>query len=283
MAVTERPGPVPINPRLEPYIEMGGNKLSVGPWKIKPCNTLTALLWAFGRCRALCMPVADTEYYFWRVADILWNYDDDPAHHKFVRNPWSEKMIREAITERYLAVGGAASSTKSHSFAGWGIINWLCNPAKTQVAITSISLKEAKERSEKSDEKAYAKALEEADKVQKKIDEMWAKVEAQRAEDRAKAYAEINRMKMQIEEERKTKVLLIFAGVGGLITLAGVALFIFGSKPNAVGLIAIGAGIGSLGFFWGSPAFDLLMIVLIGLSGLMGLIWLGKRIFAKAQ
>lgn len=112
MAVTERPGPVPINSRLEPYIEMGGNKLSVGPWKIKPCNTLTALLWAFGRCRALCMPVADTEYYFWRVADILWNYEDDPAQHKFVRNPWSEKMVREAIGERYLAVGGAASSTK---------------------------------------------------------------------------------------------------------------------------------------------------------------------------
>jgi hypothetical protein len=119
--------------------------------------------------------------------------------------------------------------------------------------------------------------------MQKKIDEMWAKVEAQRAEDRAKAEAEISRMKMQIEEERKTKVLLIFAGVGGLITLAGVGLFIFGSKANAVGLIAIGAGIGSLGFFWGSPAFDSLMLGLIGLAGLMGLIWLGKRIFAKPQ
>ncbi|CAB4147805.1 hypothetical protein UFOVP510_49 [uncultured Caudovirales phage] len=148
---------------------------------------------------------------------------------------------------------------------------------------TPADLAEARERSGKQDAKAYDKALVDADKVQKQIEDLWAKVEAQRAEDRAKADAEIARMKMQIEEERKTKVLLIFAGVGGLITIAGVALFIFGSKPNGVGLIAIGAGIGSLGFFWGSPAFDWLMIGLIGLSGLMGLIWLGKRIFAKAQ
>lgn len=148
---------------------------------------------------------------------------------------------------------------------------------------TPADLTEARERSGKQDAKAYEKALVEADKVQKQIEDLWVKVEAQRAEDRAKADAEIARMKMQIEEERKTKVLLIFAGVGGLITIAGVALFIFGSKPNGVGLIAIGAGIGSLGFFWGSPAFDWLMIGLIGLSGLMGLIWLGKRIFTKPQ
>jgi hypothetical protein len=148
---------------------------------------------------------------------------------------------------------------------------------------TPTDLAEARARAEKQDGKAYEKALIEADKVQKQIEDLWVKVEAQRAEDRAKAEAEIARMKMQIEEERKTKVLLMFAGVGGLVTLAGVGLFIFGSKPNAIGLIAIGAGIGSLGFFWGSPAFDWLMIGMIGLSGLLGIIWLGKRIFTKPQ
>jgi hypothetical protein len=206
-------------------------------------------------------------------------------------NPPSKKS--EEVVEKYAdandqAAGKASASVKvaidANKAGKPGVVEKELTIAEANLPRpTPADLKEAKERSEKSDEKAYAKALEEADKVQKKIDEMWAKVEAQRAEDRAKAEAEISRMKMQIEEERKTKVLLIFAGVGGLITLAGVALFIFGSKPNAIGLIAIGAGIGSLGFFWGSPAFDLLMIGLIGLSGLMGLIWLGKRIFAKAQ
>ena len=200
----------------------------------------------------------------------------------------SEEVVEKYADANDQAAGKASASVKvaidANKAGKPGVVEKELTIAEANLPRpTPADLKEAKERSEKSDEKAYAKALEEADKVQKKIDEMWAKVEAQRAEDRAKADAEINRMKMQIEEERKTKVLLIFAGVGGLITLAGVALFIFGSKPNAVGLIAIGAGIGSLGFFWGSPAFDLLMIVLIGLSGLMGLIWLGKRIFAKPQ
>jgi hypothetical protein len=206
-------------------------------------------------------------------------------------NPPSKKS--EEVVEKYAdandqAAGKASASVKvamdANKAGKPGVVEKELTIAEANLPRpTPADLKEAKDRSEKSDEKAYAKALEEADKMQKKIDEMWAKVEAQRAEDRAKAEAEISRMKMQIEEERKTKVLLIFAGVGGLITLAGVALFIFGSKPNAIGLIAIGAGIGSLGFFWGSPAFDLLMIGLIGLSGLMGLIWLGKRIFTKAQ
>lgn len=200
----------------------------------------------------------------------------------------SEEAVEKYADANDLAAGKASASVKvaidANKAGKPGVVEKELTIASANLPRPSpADLKEAKERSEKSDEKAYAKALEEADKMQKKIDEMWAKVEAQRAEDRAKAEAEIARMKMQIEEERKTKVLLIFAGVGGLITLAGVGLFIFGSKPNAVGLIAIGAGIGSLGFFWGSPAFDLLMIGLIGLSGLMGLIWLGKRIFAKAQ
>jgi hypothetical protein len=148
---------------------------------------------------------------------------------------------------------------------------------------TSGDLKEAKTRAEKQDEKEYEKAIASAEQIQKQIDDLWAKVEAQRAEDRAKANAEIEKMKVEIEAERQTKILFGFAGLGALITLAGVGLFMFGSKTNAVALIAIGLLIGSLGFVWGTPLFTWVMMGAIGTALILGLIWIGKRMFAPKQ
>lgn len=82
---------------------------------------------------------------FWAVAETLWN---GPEHLEplFDRHEWSERMILEACRNRFLSVGGSGSSGKSHVFAGWGIVNWLCAPDRTMVLMTSTTVREARKR-----------------------------------------------------------------------------------------------------------------------------------------
>lgn len=126
---------------LEPRIDPDSNMMDVGGYLIGVTSTLTALLWGFANHDA---PRA-REYYFWRCADLLWNRDDLPEH-LFIRHPWADKIIWECLTNKYLAIGGAASSGKSHTLAGYGIITWLAQPRDTLVLLTSTTLREARKR-----------------------------------------------------------------------------------------------------------------------------------------
>jgi hypothetical protein len=85
------------------------------------------------------------EYYFWRLCDIIWNHTDLPEP-LMVKHPWAEQMIRAAMENKYLSIGGSASSGKSHTMAAWGIINWLSEPRDTLVLMTSTTLREARKR-----------------------------------------------------------------------------------------------------------------------------------------
>jgi hypothetical protein len=126
---------------LEPRIDPTTKKMDVGGFLIPPTNLITALLFGFAKHTS---PKAK-EYYFWRCCDELWN-DPDMPEPMMVRHPWAEEMIRAAINNKYLAVGGSASSGKSHTFAAWGIINWLSQPQDTLVMMTSTTLREARRR-----------------------------------------------------------------------------------------------------------------------------------------
>jgi hypothetical protein len=126
---------------LEPRIDPASNKMDVGGFLIPITNTITALLWGFANHPSN----KAKEFYFWRVADLLWNRDDLPEH-MFLKHPWAEQIIRECIDNKYLAVGGAASSGKSHTLAGYGIITWLAKPRDTLVLMTSTTLREARKR-----------------------------------------------------------------------------------------------------------------------------------------
>lgn len=126
---------------LEPRIDSTTNKMDVGGFLIPVTNTLTALLWGFANHPSN----KAKEFYFWRVADLLWNRDDLPEH-MFLKHPWAEQIIRECIEHKYLAIGGAASSGKSHTLAGYGIITWLARPRDTLVLMTSTTLREARKR-----------------------------------------------------------------------------------------------------------------------------------------
>jgi len=126
---------------LEPKIDPKTKRMDVGGFEIPPTSLLTALLYGFANHEA----VTAREYYFWRICDELWNNDDLPEK-LMVRHPWATLMIRAALENKYLAVGGSASSGKSHTMAAWGIINWLCQPQDTLVLMTSTTLREARKR-----------------------------------------------------------------------------------------------------------------------------------------
>ena len=126
---------------IEPRIDPTTKKMDVGGLLIPPTSILTALLYGF----AHHPKVIAREYYFWRICDELWNHEDLPEP-MMVRHPWAEKMIREALNNKYLAIGGSASSGKSHTMAAWGIVNWLSQPRDTLVLMTSTTLREARKR-----------------------------------------------------------------------------------------------------------------------------------------
>ena len=131
----------PARSVLEPRIDPTSKKMDVGGLFIRPTNLITALLYGFAKHDR---PAAK-EYYFWRICDELWNNDDLPEK-LMVRHPWADRMIKNAIRNKYLAVGGSASSGKSHTMAAWGIVNFLSQPQNTLILVTSTTLREARKR-----------------------------------------------------------------------------------------------------------------------------------------
>jgi hypothetical protein len=130
----------PLHPTLEPKRSPCG-RTEVDSYVIPETGTLTALLWGFANHPNL----KAKEYYFWRIAELLWCNPELPEP-LFIRHEWAEEIIWECLNNKYLSVGGAASSGKSHTLAGYGIIQWLSRPRDTMVLITSTSLREARKR-----------------------------------------------------------------------------------------------------------------------------------------
>jgi len=125
----------------EPFIDPKTKRMDVGGLLIPPTNTITALLYGFAHHKAN----KAKEYYFWRLADELWNHEDLPEP-MMVKHPWAVEMIKAVIRNKYVAIGGAANSGKSHTMAAWGILNWLAQPRDTLVLLTSTTLREARKR-----------------------------------------------------------------------------------------------------------------------------------------
>ena len=125
----------------EPRINPDTKQMDVGGLKIPVTNTLTALLYGFANHKK----VKAREYYFWRLCDVLWNHSDLPEP-MMLRHPWAEEMIRAVLENKYVSIGGAANSGKSHTMAAWGILNWLAAPRDTLVLLTSTTLREARKR-----------------------------------------------------------------------------------------------------------------------------------------
>tara|TARA_R100001591_G_scaffold88585_1_gene94661 strand:- start:4365 stop:6128 length:1764 start_codon:yes stop_codon:yes gene_type:complete len=125
----------------EPRIVANSDNMDVGGLIIPATNTLTALLYGFRHHESN----KAKEYFFWRLCDELWNHDELPEK-MMVKHPWATEMIKAVIANRYVSIGGAASSGKSHTMAAWGILNWLAAPRDTLVLLTSTTLREARKR-----------------------------------------------------------------------------------------------------------------------------------------
>lgn len=128
--------------RLEPRVDPKTQMMKVGDFTIPPTTLLTGLLFGF----AQHTDVNAKEYYFWRICDVLWNDTDRCPEPMMVRHPWAETMVREALENKYLSIGGSASSGKSHTMAAFGIVNWLSQPSETLVLMTSTTLQGARTR-----------------------------------------------------------------------------------------------------------------------------------------
>jgi len=133
--------PPSIKQILEPRIDPKTKRMDVGGLRIPPTSVITALLYGFANHEHL----RAKEFYFWRVCDELWNHSDLPEK-LMIRHPWAEQMVWAALNNKYLAIGGSASSGKSHTMAAWGIVNWLSKPKDTLVLMTSTTLREARKR-----------------------------------------------------------------------------------------------------------------------------------------
>ena len=125
----------------EPRIDEKTSKMDVGGMSIDATNTVTGLLYGLSNHKSN----KAREYYFWRLCDELWNHDELPEP-LMVKHPWAESMIKAVIQNKYVSIGGAASSGKSHTMAAWGILNWLAAPRDTLVLLTSTTLREARKR-----------------------------------------------------------------------------------------------------------------------------------------
>lgn len=89
------------------------------------------------------IPAEQRAFHFKNVCRMLWG----PKSAKpFIWNPWADKMLKAALTEKYAALAGCASSGKTSFSAIWGLVNWLAKPDKTLVLLTSTSLEDARRR-----------------------------------------------------------------------------------------------------------------------------------------
>ncbi len=83
------------------------------------------------------------EVAFWYLVEHYWGAK---APRKFIRNPWSDRMVWEACRGSYLGVSGCGRSSKTTTFAIWALISWLCAPETTKVLVTSTSKLESRNR-----------------------------------------------------------------------------------------------------------------------------------------
>lgn len=100
--------------------------------------------------------------HFKNICMMLWG---PKSEEPLAWHPWFEKMNetvhQHPLTSKlrpHVAFSGCASSGKSHYGGAFAIVNWLCDPLRTYVFVTSTSLSEAKHRIWKSVVRLYTGA-----------------------------------------------------------------------------------------------------------------------------
>lgn len=207
----------------------------------------------------------------------------------------AEKELDKATAERLSKA--AASVGVAHVLAGKNPPSQNNDVLKAELGLAKTLVgraedkdwEAAKKRSEaalggKPLDEAYKAEKEAAEALRNKLKEADAKYEAEKAKKQAEFDAKLKEReqalaqekalrRLEAEEARKDK----FLYMGGLVCLAGVAMFVFGSKAMGLQLLAAGAAVSSLPFVWDSPYF----IYIVGAFSLLGLIAVARVVFRK--
>jgi hypothetical protein len=84
------------------------------------------------------------EDHFKAFVTLIWARPE--VAYKFTWNPYAEEILRQCRQHKFLGVSGHASSGKSQFGAIWAIANFIIDPKKTKVLVTSTSLQESRMR-----------------------------------------------------------------------------------------------------------------------------------------
>lgn len=105
---------------------------------------------------------------------------------------------------------------------------------------TAADLAYAKARAAKADPEAYRKAQEVADRHSRALDDLWGKVEAEKAKARlllaekeAQRKADLAAKELELVQARKDKAATLFTLFGVIASAAGLALWVWGDKVGA--------------------------------------------------
>lgn len=204
-----------------------------------------------------------------------------------------DKATQERLSKAAASVGVAhVLASKNPDTPNNNVLKAELGLAKTLVGrAEDKDWEAAKKRSEaalggKPLDEAYKAEQEAAAALRKKLQEADAKYEAEKAKKQAEYEAKLKEREQQLAQEKELRRLEAeearkdkFLYMGGLVCLAGVAMFVFGSKAMGLQLLAAGAAVSSMPFVWESPYF----IYIAGAFALLGLIAVARIVFRKKK
>lgn len=142
----------------------------------------------------------------------------------------------------------------------------------------------AKSRAAKADQGEYARAVAEADKLQRSLDELWGQVEAEKE----KARQQVVSKQQELDAERARFRDLLWSMAGIAVVLVGGAGFVWGSalgvtKAEAATIVLVGFAVGSLPWLLESELSGWIIAPAAGLVALRGVVWLWSKGWRKPR
>lgn len=205
---------------------------------------------------------------------------------------WSDDEVQatplDAPVDAYADAGDVVMDKAAASVAVARQANREGNPATVDAELgvaanllprpSTVELAQAMMRAKVNDPDVYQKALEQADQLQRELDSLWNKVEAEKANARAALEAK----QMELDAARAETRDLIWTGIGGLLVVLAGAGFVWGSafgvsKVEALIVLGLGFACGSLPWVLDSDLSAWIVAPAGGLVALRLILWIWRK------